>query len=735
MTDRTEQRSRGSDSHRPKRRSHPVGSEILRYPIFYSDASAADVNLDALPSPQALRGMELAYRERAESEGEIMEDGRKFLAGVVIATVIGSLVLVLLAVVVPIRTTLSLSAPVIVFLLYQAYRYRRFSLLEIVLSIVGPPAIVLLLYALAGLLYYRSVGVIVFSLLASCAMLALGRSPFRFFQEWILTHPRLTIESRKSLRPGLARSHILSTVVLVGLPFVVWVPFMVSRVVFQSSFFSRFAPSYVTDNYAWESFLRSSLAGSATSLLFCIILAGGPLSIFSRSKSKLNLLATLRYAGRLFAHFHLYGRFSSEAAGVWLPTTSRLRRLLTTLSLLVPISLMLTALTSGFAVWDIPGVRDEIVETFKANLENETSVRILMALTPSADWEEYARIPQETATEPHMHPNIRRISIKVAEDNFLEDVLAESLGVWLVVAFFGIQSGRLWMLWLLLFPLVLSLSITTFFALACARPMLKACWEFENRVLAQIENDSRPIWQCFVDRIRTSAHTAKFRDEVIRESDHLFFGVSGITDYPVLLHKPLFDEHCYIVGQTGSGKTSLGIMPLLIQLIRGSSPPPKLTVLEEQGEDAESSNETEGDDAAADNGNAQATPRVREDASPVVIIDLKGDPALFHTIRAEAEARGQEFRFFTPERGLATHVFNPFSNFSAQNRSLLQVCQLLLDALGLNHGEGYGRSYFTRQNREALFDALNSDPAAPDFQGAQRDSEVLPRTTELSRYF
>lgn len=165
-----------------------------------------------------------------------------------------------------------------------------------------------------------------------------------------------------------------------------------------------------------------------------------------------------------------------------------------------------------------------------------------------------------------------------------------------------------------------------------------------------------------------------------------------MADFPVLLHKRLLEEHCYIVGQTGSGKTSLGIMPLLMQMLRGTMPSP------------------------IPNLPATSPPAPSSDLTPIVILDLKGDPALFHTIKAEAEARGQEFRFFTPERGLATHVFNPFSNFSTENRTLIQLCQLILDALGLNHGEGYGRSYFTRQNREALFDALNTQPAPKTFQ-------------------
>src|SRR5262249_23939687 len=36
-----------------------------------------------------------------------------------------------------------------------------------------------------------------------------------------------------------------------------------------------------------------------------------------------------------------------------------------------------------------------------------------------------------------------------------------------------------------------------------------------------------------------------------------------------------------------------------------------------------------------------------------------------------------------------------------------QLCQLVLDSLDLNHGPGYGRSYYTGQSRQALLFALD----------------------------
>jgi len=137
---------------------------------------------------------------------------------------------------------------------------------------------------------------------------------------------------------------------------------------------------------------------------------------------------------------------------------------------------------------------------------------------------------------------------------------------------------------------------------------------------------------------------------------------------PLLLHEGILNEHCYIVGPSGSGKTSLAIMSLLIQLMRG-------------GQTASS----------------QLHPPY-----PVVILDLKGDAALFHTVRIEAQRRGQQFLFFNTERNSPTYRFNPFRGFDRGSRSVAQLCQLILDALNLNHGKGYGRSYYTERSRNVL---------------------------------
>ena len=190
----------------------------------------------------------------------------------------------------------------------------------------------------------------------------------------------------------------------------------------------------------------------------------------------------------------------------------------------------------------------------------------------------------------------------------------------------------------------------------------------------------------------------------IREAEHLFLGVEPAQRFPKLLDRRAINEHCHIVGQTGSGKTSLGLMPLLIQLIRGHALP-----------------------ASGD----KNEPSARSALVTMIIIDMKGDPTFFQTVRAEAKARGQKFLFFTPEKGKVSYFYNPFRSFASETRTFIQLVQLFLDSLSLNHGEGYGRSYYTRRNRQAIFEALNHPSKPGDFEALK---EVMAEMIQKAEY-
>lgn len=164
-----------------------------------------------------------------------------------------------------------------------------------------------------------------------------------------------------------------------------------------------------------------------------------------------------------------------------------------------------------------------------------------------------------------------------------------------------------------------------------------------------------PEWDVLVERILES------KDDLERE--HYLLGMSLAGDYPVLLHKSILDQHYHMTGDTGAAKTSLGIAPLATQMI-----------------------------ARGDNS--------------VVIIDLKGDMSLFESMRLEAERHGAVFRWFASEPGKTSHVFNPFVQSHLNLLTPEQRTESLLQAMSLDYGVGYGKSFFTAMNEVVLKNML-----------------------------
>lgn len=160
-----------------------------------------------------------------------------------------------------------------------------------------------------------------------------------------------------------------------------------------------------------------------------------------------------------------------------------------------------------------------------------------------------------------------------------------------------------------------------------------------------------------------------------KPKDHVFMGFLGpYPPTPYLLPKASLSEHCIMTGRSGSGKTSVGLIPLVTQLIR--------------------------DDARSD------TP------ANVLVIDPKGDPALFHSSREETRRAGRKFRFFTLKHSAASHAFNPFDTLDPILRNnALSLSQVIARAVGGDHGEGYGRSFFSVMGRTAMLEALREQEA------------------------
>ena len=156
------------------------------------------------------------------------------------------------------------------------------------------------------------------------------------------------------------------------------------------------------------------------------------------------------------------------------------------------------------------------------------------------------------------------------------------------------------------------------------------------------------------------------------EREHFLIGFHAEVGYPILVPRKLFC-HAQISGPTGRGKTAIGVAQMLLQQI------------------------------------------MRGDA-PIVVVDHKGDSALFHQLREAAKNTGRPFRFFTNELGLSTHVFNPFEELNVV--SVGQKSQTFMEALRLNYGDKYGAKFFSSQNQEFLYDIFERYPDVESFEHA-----------------
>lgn len=272
-------------------------------------------------------------------------------------------------------------------------------------------------------------------------------------------------------------------------------------------------------------------------------------------------------------------------------------------------------------------------------------------------------------------------------------------------------------LWAISFPTTASLGILVFLFEPALRRLARRESDIESddgldATEPDVEGKPTPRseMQWHIDRTRQSTHTAVLprRGEETRERDHLFLGEEPFQRFPILLHEDILERHCYLSGSTGAGKTHLGLLPMMLQLLR-----PK------------------GD------------PENPEPPPPMVILDLKGDWAMFHTLRLEVakrwwtdpatkERRQQAFRFFTLEKGHATDYFNPFSSVGLDRITPGQLAEILLDVFNMNHGSGYGRGYYSEINRGLLHQYLQTirrDPrrwANLSFQEMARECMPAP---------
>lgn len=638
--------------------------DINRYPLAYLPRSNTQVNRERLPSRKAMADMELACREQAGHDEMVDEAAHHTLVVLILAALVLLIVGLFISVFVPPVLAASLSGLIaLAYLVFRVIRDRTFSL-RLLLTCVAIPVAVLLVMAFANqLLRYRILGAGIFMVAGAFLLYRYSSWPWQFYHEWLHTHPQVTPEMRRTA--GTPKANIDLPVLLSLVPVVLFLPM-------------------------------------ASPLLAIIVVCAICGFACRNERGGLHLLPI---AQDVLARFTTYGWTASGAPGTWRPRHRLRKRLFATLA----ITLAVCAPLSVGLCYYFP-CRPLARPFWNALEQDYRSAR---------------------NTLPHyVHPDMcLEDAPKKSEDGpgFLANVMISRPHVWPLFVYRQILHGNFGYCWLVLLVLFLAITIPPWVLLAVYRPCLLEVAQTEKKINEQLKEDKRPEWQWYVDRLRLSDHVAPdpLTRRDVREAEHMFLGVESVLKFPVLLDRRILDEHAYIVGETGSGKTSLGIMPLLIQLIRGHAAPRR-----------ESERATKPD----------VTP-----PPPMVIIDLKGDPALFHTVQKEAaDRRGQlgiteaddprcAFRFFTSEKGKDTHHFNPFTSLESTSRSLIQLCHLFLDSLGLSHGEGYGRSYYSRKNRHLLYEALAADPQPRSFEElherimtrAERQPQVYRDSFEL----
>jgi len=276
------------------------------------------------------------------------------------------------------------------------------------------------------------------------------------------------------------------------------------------------------------------------------------------------------------------------------------------------------------------------------------------------------------------------------------DRLTSPPETWLWVACKRVLSGESSYAFGLIISVVLS-TLTgpvVFFAVCFAvgsRVLVHHYLNLEAEGAEYHRDDVVSAWEGYQRRLTESPFESKDKAErIIRERDHVFLGLNEPADYPILLHTDILKEHAHFTGDSGSGKSSLGVAPLVAQLI--------------------------------------GRPR-----SSIVVLDLKGDEALFECARIEAERHGVPFRWITNSPGQSTYAFNPFKQKHMEGLSRFQLAEVLLKSLGLEYGEGYGRAYFSSLHRDTMTRLLGMFPEIDSFRHLHRYLEHAGQYIELSR--
>lgn len=287
-----------------------------------------------------------------------------------------------------------------------------------------------------------------------------------------------------------------------------------------------------------------------------------------------------------------------------------------------------------------------------------------------------------------------------------EELVPESRGLtafpgnWILYAIRDVAHGDTWALIPIMVSSVLCvLAPSAFFFVVCVSlgGLYSGGASETSQPLRLVDEGSRPVehaassrWNAIVDRLTYS------RNE--EERKHIYIGRNYWSDAPVLIPQELLQSHAHILGDSGSGKTSLGLVPLVTQLIR--------------------------------NGDAS-----------VVIFDLKGSPkdrALFESVREECEhphGGGDpiSFKFFNSRLGWPTHLFNPLLTSPSVPLSIYQRAEILCQAMGLIHGRGYGEGWFSDANAALGYAVLKTFPEIQTFREFGEEVRKILSTAKSKR--
>jgi hypothetical protein len=178
------------------------------------------------------------------------------------------------------------------------------------------------------------------------------------------------------------------------------------------------------------------------------------------------------------------------------------------------------------------------------------------------------------------------------------------------------------------------------------------------------------VWQNLIER--------KAASPLLEDRNSFFLGIEPNSQLPVCIPRSVFDEgHYHVEGKTSAGKSSATFLSLIWQLLRGY--------------EARSDSDT--------------GLKAWSEPHPIIVLDLKGDKALFHATRELAKRYGQNFRFLSTRRGDDYHFFDPFQLL--RNRfSPLAIATQFVRAFSLDYGLMYGGHYYTSENLGMLLEAV-----------------------------